>query len=100
MRLRKRDTSGELKTWAIIDGVEQDVCVYWESSNPEPDVDWAGGLVINAYYEDGSDASADMSLAELADLLERVERDLGEYDDDGYGDYLYDQRKDDRGNEP
>ena len=100
MRLRKRNTSGELKTWAIIKGVERDVLVSWENSPPEWDNNWAGGLVIGCVVSDGEFVTEDMSKAETADLFERVERDLGEYDDDGYGDYLYDQRKDERGNEP
>ncbi len=88
MRLRKRDTSGKLDTWALIGGHEQDVCVFWESSPPEPDVGWAGGLVLDGvYFEDEGDVSDDMSDAEMADLFERVEVELGEHHDD-------------RGNEP
>ena len=100
--MRKRNTSGELKTWAIIDGVERDVLVCWENSPPEPDVNWAGGLIIDCVVCDGDFVTEELSEAETAVLLDRAERELGEGedDDDGYGDYLYDQRKDDRGNEP
>ena len=94
MRPRKRNTSGKLDTWALISGHEQDVCVFWEWSPSEPDVNWNGGLVLEGIEVGGNEVSDDMSDKELADLLERVERDLGEYDDDGYGDYLYDLRKD------
>ena len=103
MRLRKRNTSGELKTWAIIKGVEREVQVCWENSPSQWDNNWAGGLVIDCVVSDGDFVTEELSKAETAVLLERVERLLGEGeygDSDDYGDYLYEQCKDDRGNEP
>jgi len=93
----KPKTSGELKTWALIDGVERDVTVSWDSSPPEPDVGWAGGTVIECVEFDGDDVTEDMSNAEAADLLERVEQLLGESaeeEDCGLGDHLYDLKRD------
>ena len=91
----KRNTSGSLKTWAHIDGKEHDVLAYWENSPPELDVNWAGGLVIDCVMVDDEYVTDELSDSEMADLVSRVEIELGEADeDDGLGDHLYDLKKD------
>lgn len=80
-----------------IDDVELDpVKVYYESSPPEPDVNWAGGLeILSVIYQD-EDVMPKMSEKEIDALHDRLSDQLSwNAQDDGYGDWLYDCRRDD-----
>lgn len=80
-------------TYCTVAGVDlDDVMVFWELERPEPDVNFAGGVVVNGvYFEDEGDISGDMTDAEMASLEERL---LESACDDDRGDYLYDLKRD------
>ena len=95
---RKQDNSGKFHTTVEIDGFEHDVAVFWESSPPEPDVNWPGGLEITAvFHEDNGCLMDELSDEQITALESEAEGEP--VDDDGYGDYLYDQEKDRRAEE-
>lgn len=95
---RKRKQPDYWETTIEVDEVELDpVQVYYEASEPEPDVNWGGDLDVLSVIHKGVDVMPLLSVAEL----DRLRDDLGDHlndlgSDDGYGDYLYDRMKDDR----
>ena len=83
-------------TTCEVQEVELDpVRVFYESSPPEPDVNWGGDLEITGVEYQGREVGILMSVAEQRALLDSLNDYLnGLGEDDGYGDYLYDQMKD------
>lgn len=70
-----------------------DVVVNYEIERPEPDVNFAGGVVINQVVFEGRDILDAMTEREVNELSDSILCNLpGE--DDGYGDWLYEQRRD------
>ena len=86
------------ETWAEVQGVECDVICSYDSSPPEPDVNWGGDFTLTEVsLKTGGSVIDEMTDQEIEDLTERVENDLNDLgSDDGYGDYLYDRMVDDK----
>ena len=73
MRKRINYGSQEFDTYVWIGGEEFDVCVHYDTSPAEPDVNWAGGLDITAVYlEDQGCVMDDMTDEEFEQLEMRV----------------------------
>ena len=88
-------------TYCEVDEQELDVRVEYDSSPPEPNVNWGGDFeivgVFPIWYGKASKAHMQdvMSDAELAWLVEHVQELLdGMNDPDARGDYEFDLRKD------
>lgn len=94
--MRPYRVKGEQRTYtfASVAGIDyDDVLVSWELERPEPDVNFAGGVILNAVYVAvDKDMLDSMTEREQDDLAQRLLE--GAYDYDSYGDYLYEQRKD------
>lgn len=95
----KRRPDDSWVTFVEVDEVELDPCtVNFEASEPERDVGWAGTMEILSVIHKGREGEVDvyplMSARERDCLLDRLGDHLLDSDDDGYGDYLYDLRKD------
>ena len=89
---RKQDNSGKFHTTVEIDGKEFEVVVFWEYQPAEPDVNAAAGYeVVSVICEDENIID---ELSEIQLLALESEAEGEPVDDDGYGDYLYDQEKD------
>lgn len=90
---RSNPWSRPIKTWAIIDGVDWDVLVEVDYQPAEPDVNVREGIdIVSVWLEDEGCQLGNMSEQEIDELAQRLwDNSDG---DDGYGDYLYDQRKD------
>ena len=81
-------------TSITVRGVDyDDVVVMYETSPPEPDVNWAGGCDINAVCFGDRDLLDDMTSREVDELVDHISTSYSD-PSDGYGDYLYEQRKD------
>jgi hypothetical protein len=66
-------------TWAVINGnYWDDVTVRYETEPPEPDVNWPGGLCINAVVVAGKNLLPDMATDETEILVERLSEYLAE----------------------
>jgi hypothetical protein len=76
-----------------VKGVDyDDVEVLYETSPAEPDVNWPGGCDVYAVYYGKVDLLPEMTSREVDELVDHISTS---YDpDDGYGDYLYERRKD------
>ena len=94
MRPKPRN-SGELDTYVEIDGIEFEVKACWEYQPAEDDTNTAEGIeVTGAYFEDEGCIMYKLSDDETDALYSRVWDEVSGSGDDGYGDYLYEQRKD------
>lgn len=94
----KRRPDDSWVTYVEVDEVELAPCtVNYESSPAEPDVNWGGDLDVLSVIHNGVDVYPKMSARERDHLLERLSDHLADSYDDGYGDHLYDLRKDERG---
>jgi hypothetical protein len=66
-------------TWAVINGnYWDDVTVRFEVEPAEPDVNWPGGLAINAVEVAGRNLLPEMTHIETEILVERVSEYLAE----------------------
>jgi len=95
--MRKRhDWTKPFDTTIEIDGCEMDVAVFYHYQPEEPDVNVGASVEIESVvYEDQGDISDQMTDRQIADLAEHIL--TRQFDDrDDYGDWLRDQRKDDR----
>lgn len=95
----KRRPDDSWVTFVEVDEQELDPCtVNYESSPAEPDVNWPGDMKVLSVIHGGVDVFKQMSARERDHLLDRLGDHLAaaEADDDGYSDYLYDLRKDER----
>lgn len=95
--MRKRhDWTKPFDTTIEIDGCEMDVAVFYHYQPEEPDVNVGASVEIESVvYEDQGDISDQMTDRQIADLAEHIL--TSQFDDrDDYGDWLRDQRKDDR----
>jgi len=45
---QKQNRAGRVKTYVELDGEELDVVVHWESTPPEPDVNWPGSFDVTS----------------------------------------------------
>jgi len=89
-----RKTRDYWETWVTVGEIELGGCrVFFDSSPPEPDVNFGGDLEVTSLEWRGRDVYHDMSPAEEEALLVRLEEHLSG-EDDGYSDYLYEQRRD------
>jgi hypothetical protein len=89
-------SSGQWVTWCEVLGAEVDVIVTYDASPPEADVNWPGDLdLTEVSLTTGGSVINEMTEPEFEALQERVDEYLNSLgEDDGYGDYLYDQKKD------
>lgn len=78
-----------MKAWTSI--CLDDIEVDYDVGQPEPDVGYAGGVVINSLWYMGKDITNLVSEKELDAIADTIILDTG---DDGRGDYEYDRRKD------
>ena len=80
-------------TSITVKGVDyDDVEVIYETSPPEPEVNWPGGCDVLSVTWGEQELLDDMTSREVDEVIDRISTS---YDpDDGYGDYLYEQRKD------
>ena len=70
-------------TFAEVAEVElHPVRVFFDSSPPEPDVNWGGGLDLESAEYHGRDVLPDMSQAEEEALLERLSEHLNSWAED------------------
>ena len=77
-----------------VDDVEYAVEVHYESSAPEPDVNWAGGVEIESVIHHTSDLDLTDRLSE--DQLDAIAQEIVEHESDAiyaHADHLYDLRK-------
>ena len=89
-------TREPIQTYCEVDGVELEVACFYEYQPEEYDTNTAESFeVTGAYYEDQGCILDKLSGSELESLTERV-LEAARPDVDAYGDWLYDQRKDDR----
>ena len=64
-------------TYVEVDGEELDGCkVYYDSSPPEPDVGWPGGLDIEGVEYKGEDITGKVSSEEMESLHQRTDEHL------------------------
>lgn len=81
-------------TCLTLDGVDMDdVEVEYDIEQPEPDVGFAGGIVINSLWYNGRDITNLATDGELDAIADTIILDTG---DDGRGDWEYERRKDER----
>ena len=70
----KQQWSGEVGTFGEVQGTEMDLCVYYEASPAEPDVNWPGDFqLISAINDAGVNMIDLMTEYELEQLSLRVE---------------------------
>ena len=83
-------------TYVEVCGVEfNDAHVWVDSSPAEPDVNWPGSFEITGVERNGEDIMGLMTDAEIESMTQRLyEQECEAASDDGYGDYMYDLRKD------
>ena len=85
-----------IQTHVTIDDNEFEVAVFYDYQPEESDTNTAAGIEITSvFYEDEGCIMDQVSDDELESLGQRIIECLYG-DDDGYGDYLYEQRKDER----
>lgn len=84
---------GTYKTFCDVQGEEFDVVVDADYCAAEPDVNAPAGWEINEVKAKGVDVMHLMSEDELDGLSMRI-AESGADDEDAWGDYLYDQKKD------
>ena len=96
-RPRKQDNSGKFETTVEIDGNEHEVVVFWEYQPAEPDVNVSAGYEVCSVICEDENIMDELSEIQL--LARESEAEGEPVDDDGYGDYLYDQEKDRRAEE-
>ena len=83
-----------IQTYVEIGGTEYEVSCFYDYQPEEADTNTAAGLEItSAYFEDKGCLLDKLSDDERERLEHRVLEAILP-DDDGYGDWLYDQRKD------
>ena len=94
MRPKPRN-SGELDTYVEIDGIEFEVKACWEYQPAEPDVNVGEGIEISdVTMKDEGSVYTRISSEQMDALEMRVWDEVSGMGDDGYGDWLYEQRRD------
>lgn len=90
--MRRNRGEQETTTYITVGGVDyDDVQVFYEAEQAEPDVNFAGGVVINRVMAGAVDLMDTMTELEVDLLAERM-LEGSRLDDDG--DYRYQLRKD------
>jgi len=76
-RRYKMPSSGSVKTYAVIDGVDyNDVVAEYDSSEPESDVNWPGNFEVTGVTVCGVEMIGYMSQDEIDSIAERLESKL------------------------
>ncbi len=92
--MKKRKYAHGFFTSVEIDDVEYAVEVHYDSSGPEPDVNWAGGVEIESVIHRSSDLDLTDKLSEAQ--LDAIAQEIVEHESDAiyaHADHLYDLRK-------
>ncbi len=92
--MKKRKYAHGFFTSVEIDDVEYAVEVHYDSSGPEPDVNWAGGVEIESVIHRSSDLDLTDRLSEAQ--LDAIAQEIVEHESDAiyaHADHLYDLRK-------
>ncbi len=92
--MKKRKYAHGFFTSVEIDDVEYAVEVHYDSSGPEPDVNWAGGVEIESVIHRSSDLDLTDRLSEAQ--LDVIAQEIVEHESDAiyaHADHLYDLRK-------
>lgn len=92
--MKKRKYAQGFLTSVEVDDVEYAVEVHYDSSGPEPDVNWAGGVEIESVIHRSSDLDLTDRLSE--DQLDAIAQEIVEDESDAicaHADHLHDLRK-------
>ena len=93
---KRHDWTKPFDTTIEIDGVEMDAAVFYHYQPAEPDVNVGAAVEIESViFEDQGDVSDQMTDRQIEELAEHILTSQVE-DRDDYGDWRYQQRKDDR----
>lgn len=93
---KRHDWTKPFDTTIEIDGCEMDVAVFYHYQPEEPDVNVGAAVEIESViFEDQGDVSDQMTDRQIEELAEHILTSQVE-DRDDYGDWRYQQRKDDR----
>lgn len=85
MRPRRRKVPSYIFTYVSVGDVEHDnVQVHFDSSPPEPDVNWPGGFELECAMLNGHDLMEDMTDEEIEQLSMRVQEELSSQIEDEY----------------
>ncbi len=92
--MKKRKYAHGFFTSVEIDDVEYAVEVHYDSSGPEPDVNWAGGVEIETVIHRTSDLDLTDRLSSAQ--LDAIAQEIVEHESDAiyaHADHLHDLRK-------